>query len=115
MGAKIQIKWKNIESNAEIYYKKLEKYNLNNIYIDFIEKINLNFLIQKIFYVTNKTNLIDVQNEILKLNDCNIKLVFNKIMTKEMNTFRKCMLKKICYKNSQIILPKKLNIKILID
>jgi hypothetical protein len=109
------LKWKNIESNAEIFYKKLEKYNLNNIYIDFIEKINLNFLVYKIFYITNKTNLIDVQNEILKLNDNNIKLVFNKKITKEMNSFRKCMLKRICYKNSQIKLPKKLNIKIYID
>ena len=109
------LKWKNIESNAEIFYKKLEKYNLNKIYIDFIEKINLNFLVYKIFYITNKTNLIDLQNEILKLNDCNIKLVFNKKMTKEMNTFRKCMLKKIFYKNSQIKLPKKINIKIYID
>jgi len=109
------LKWKNIESNAEIFYKKLEKYNLNNIYIDFIEKINLNFLVYKTFYITNKTNLVNIQNEILKLTDNNIKLIFYKKMTKEMNSFRKCMLKRICYKNSQVKLPKKLNIKIYID
>jgi len=34
-------KWKDVESNSDIYHIKLKEYNLKNIYIDFIEKINL--------------------------------------------------------------------------
>jgi hypothetical protein len=109
------LKWKNIESNFDIFTKKLEIYNLNNIYIDFIEKINLSNIIFKIYHINHKTNLLELQNEILKLDDKNIKLIFDKKITKEMNTFRKCMLKNIYYKNSKNKLPKNLNIKIYID
>ena len=110
------IKWKNIESNLEIYYKKLEIYNKFDEYIDFIEKINLNNIFYKVYYIINNTNLLELQEKILKSNDKNIKLIFDKNnITKEMNTFRKCMLKKICYKNSQIKLNNILNIKILFE
>ena len=110
------LKWKNIESNLEIYNKKLEMYNTNKIYIDFIEKINLNYIETKKYYITSKTDLIELQKEILKLYSRNIHLIFDKNkITKEMNSFRKCMLKKICYKNSEIKLPKFLNIKILFE
>ena len=109
------IKWKNIESNLEIYNKKLEIYNDYKIYIDFIEKINLNNIFYKVYYIINNTNLLELQEKILKSNDKNIKLIFDKKkITKEMNSFRKCMLKKICYKNSQIKL-KNINIKILFE
>ena len=110
------IKWKNIESNLEIYNKKLEMYNDYKIYIDFIEKINLNNIFYKVYYIINNTNLLELQEKILKSNDRNIKLIFDKKkITKEMNSFRKCMLKKICYKNSQIKLSKNINIKILFE
>ena len=52
------IKWKNIESNSEIYNKKLEMYNNYKIYIDFIEKINLNNIFYKVYYIINNTNLL---------------------------------------------------------
>jgi hypothetical protein len=110
------LKWRNIESNLEIYNKKLEIYNKNNIYVDFIEKINLNFIEIKKYYINSKTNLIELQKEILKLYSTNIHLIFNKNkITKEMNSFRKCMIKRICYKNSEIKLPKVLNIKIFFE
>jgi len=110
------IKWKNIESNSEIYNKKLEMYSDYNIYIDFIEKLNLNNIFYKVYYIINNTNLLELQEKILKSNDRNIKLIFNKKkITKEMNSFRKCMLKKICYKNSKIKLSKNINIKILFE
>ena len=51
----------------------------------------------------NNTNLLELQEKILKSNDKNIKLIFDKNkITKEMNSFRKCMLKKICYKINEI-------------
>jgi hypothetical protein len=59
---------------------------------------------------------LELQEEILKSNDKNIKLIFDKSkFTKEMNSFRKCILKKHFYKNSQIKLPKNINIKILFE
>ena len=109
-------KWKSVESNSDIYHKKLEEYNFKKIYIDFIEKINLNFINNRIFYITSRTNLLDLQNEILKLNSSNISLIFDKNkITKEMNSFRKCFLKGYCYKNSGIKIPSTLVIKILYE
>jgi len=110
------LKWKNIESNLEIFNKKLEMYNNYKIYIDFIEKINLNNIFYKVYYIINNTNLLELQEEILKSNNKNIKLIFDKSkFTKEMNSFRKCILKKHFYKNSEIKLPKNINIKILFE
>ena len=110
------LKWKNIESNLEIFNKKLEMYNIYKIYIDFIEKINLNNIVYKVYYIKNNTNLLELQEQILKSNDKNIRLIFNRNkITKEMNSFRKCILKKICYKNSEIKIPKNINIKILFE
>jgi len=107
------LKWKNIESNSEIFNKKVEYYNLNKIYIDFIENTTLAC---KKFYISQKTDLLELQEQILKSNDKNIHLIFDKSkFTKEMNSFRKCILKKHFYKNSEIKLPNNINIKILFD
>lgn len=109
-------KWKSVESNSDIYHKKLEEYNLKKNYIDFIERINLNFINNRKIFVTTKTNLLALQNEILKLNSLNISLIFDKNkITKEMNSFRKCLLKGYCYKNSGIKIPSTLIIKILYE
>jgi len=110
------INWKDVESNSDIYHIKLEKYNLKKNYIDFIERINLNIINTINFYITSKTNLLNLQNEILKLNSMNIFLIFDKNkITKEMNSFRKCVLKRYCYKNSGIKIPSTLTIKILYE
>jgi hypothetical protein len=109
-------KWKNVESNSDIYHIKLKEYNLKNIYIDFVEKINLNLINNRKFYITSKTNLLDLQNEILKFNSTNILLILDKNkITKEMNSFRKCLVKGYCYKNSGIKIPSTLNIKFLYE
>jgi glycosyltransferase involved in cell wall biosynthesis len=69
----------------------------------------------KNYYITKNTNLLELQNNFLKINmDCNINLIFNKKnYTNEMNTFRKCILKRYFYKNSEIKIPSYLNINIL--
>ena len=107
------LKWKNIESNLEIFNKKVEYYNLNKMYIDFIENTTLAC---KKFYISQKTDLLELQKQILKSNNKNIHLIFDKSkFTKKMNSFRKCILKKHFYKNSEIKLPKNINIKISFD
>lgn len=110
------LKWKGIENNSEIFYIKLQEFNNKKIYIDFIEKINLNYINIKKFYITSKTNLLDIQNQILKFNSINIYLIFDKNkITKDMNSFRKCILKGYCYKNSGIKIPSTITIKILYE
>ena len=107
-------KWTNSENNLNIFNKKLFIFKLNNKYIDFIENINLDYLECKKFYINNETNLFEIQNELLNLNYMNIQLIFDKKKyTKEMNSFRKCILKNHFYKNSNIKIPKNLNIKII--
>ena len=107
------LKWKNIESNLEIFNKKVEYYNLNKMYIDFIENTTL---VCKKFHISQKTDLLELQEQILKSNNKNIHLIFDKgKFTKEMNSFRKCILKKHFYKNSEIKLPNNIIIKISFD
>jgi hypothetical protein len=107
------LKWKNIESNLEIFNKKVEYYNLNKMYIDFIENTTL---VCKKFHISQKTDLLELQEQILKSNNKNIHLIFDKSkFTKEMNSFRKCILKKHFYKNSEIKLPNNIIIKISFD
>jgi len=109
-------KWKNVESNSDIYHIKLKEYNLKNIYIDFLEKINLNLINNRKFYITRKTNLLDLQNEIIKFNSMNILFILDKNkITKEMNSFRKCLLKGYCYRNSGIKIPSTIYIKFLYE
>jgi hypothetical protein len=50
------------------------------------------------------------------MNSINIFLIFDKNkITKNMNSFRKCILKGYCYKNSGIKLPSTITIKILYE
>ena len=86
----------------QIYPNNLIK-NLDNINSD----IN--------YHITNKTNLLELQNNFLEFNKIKttINLIFDKNnYTKEMNTFRKCILSGYFYKNSSIKIPKNINIKI---
>jgi hypothetical protein len=109
------LNWKNIENNNTIFNNKNNFYKSHGKYIDYIENLNIN--IDDIFYkkyiITDKTNLLELQEEIINSNNRNIHLVFNKRnFTKEMNSFRKCILKRYCYKNSNIKLSKNIKIKI---
>ena len=93
----------NMENKINIYP--------NNI----IEDLN-NFKICREYHIKNNTNLLELQNNFFKFKniDMNINIIFNKNKyTAEMNTFRKCMLNKYFYKNSNIKIPQNLNIKIL--
>jgi hypothetical protein len=75
-----------------------------------------NIQICKNYIITNKTNLLELQNNFINLNNLNItiNLIFDKKnYTKEMNSFRKCILNKYFYKNSSIKIPKNIHIKIL--
>jgi hypothetical protein len=104
------LKWINIERNKDIF-----DYKLKNEYIDIIDNINL--INKKIieYFITNKTNLLELQKEFLKLDNNILYLIFDKKnITKEMNTFRKCISKRYFYKNSAIKLPKNLEIKIIL-
>jgi hypothetical protein len=107
------LKWKNIESNKNIIDHKIKK----NKYIDIIDNIdNINLVNKKTieYFITNTTNLLELQKEFLKLDNIKLHLIFDKKnFTNEMNTFYKCMKKGYFYKNSNIKLPKNINIKIL--
>ena len=75
-----------------------------------------NIQICKDYIITNKTNLLELQNNFLNLNNLNktINLIFDKKnYTKEMNSFRKCILNKYFYKNSSIKIPRNIHFKIL--
>jgi len=71
----------------------------------------------KNYYITKKTNLLELQNNFLKFSiNININLIFNKKnYTEQMNSFRKCILKKYCYKNSKIKIPSNLNINFIFE
>ena len=73
-----------------------------------------NIKICKNYNITNNTNLLKLQEEFLELGNTNINIIFNKKnYTKEMNSFRKCILNKYFYKNSSIKIPDNIHIKIL--
>jgi len=89
-------------------------YNNNNIIQVIPNNINEAELFNIVtdYYITKTTNLLELQNKFLELNNITINLIFDKKnYTNEMNTFRKCILKGYFYKNSQIKIPKDLNIK----
>ena len=66
------------------------------------------------YHITNKTNLVELQNDFLGLEHKYINIIFDKKnYTKEMNTFRKCILSRYFYKNSSIKIPDNIHIKIL--
>ena len=109
------LKWINIESNKDIF-----DYKLKNKYIDFIDIIininNIKYNINNInYFITKTTNLLELQKNFLELDNIKLNLIFDKKnFTKEMNSFRKCILKRYLYKNSNIKLPANLEIKIII-
>jgi len=99
---------KKIENNQSIFIKKKLHYEKNNEYIDIITLkniININ--------LNKKTDLLELQNLILNFIDDKIINFYidKKIITPEINTFRKCYLKGYCYKNSGIKIPKNIIIK----
>ena len=81
-----------------------------------IEYIDNNDKIYKNYHITNKTNLIELQNKFLELKHEYINLIFDKKnYTKEMNSFCKCILKRYFYKNSSLKIPNNIHIKILYE
>jgi hypothetical protein len=100
---------KKIENNIYIFNKKKEYYEKIGQYIDIIiPKIDIIDI-----PIKRDTNLLELQNLFMQftnnkiLNFC----IHKKEMTPEINTFRKCILKGYCYKNSEIKIPKNIKIK----
>jgi len=90
-------------------------YNIDNEIHVIPNNLNKASISNKNYYIKKSTNLLELQNQFLEFNNINmtINLIFDKKnYTNEMNTFRKCILKGYFYKNSQIKMPKNLNIKI---
>jgi len=63
--------------------------------------------------INNDTNLLELQKLLLQFTNYNIINFYinKKNMKSEVNTFRKCIHKGYCYKNSGIKIPKNLKIK----
>jgi hypothetical protein len=99
---------KKIENNQSIFIKKKLHYENNNEYIDII---TLNNIIN--INLNNKIDLLELQKLIISFsNDKIINFYIDKkIITPQINTFRKCYLKGYCYKNSGIKIPKNIIIK----
>jgi hypothetical protein len=99
---------KKIETNQSIFLKKKLHYENNNEYIDMI---TLNNIIN--INLNKKTDLLELQKLIISFsNDKIINFYIDKkIITSQINTFRKCYLKGYCYKNSGIKIPKNIIIK----
>ncbi len=99
---------KKIESNKNIFIKKKEIYKEFGKYIDIITGKNEPIKIE----INNNTNLLELQKLFIEFTDYKIMHFYinKKNMKSEVNTFRKCILKGYCYKNSCIKIPK--NIKI---
>jgi len=78
--------------------------------------INKILILEKNYKITKNTNLLELQNKFLELDNLNINIIFDKKnFTNEMNTFRKCILKGYFYKNSQIKIPSTVKIKFLFE
>jgi len=74
--------------------------------------------LNKNYYITKNTNLLELQNNFIDFFNVktNINLTFDKKnFTNEMNSFRKCILKRYFYKNSEIKIPSTINFKISIE
>jgi hypothetical protein len=108
---------KKIESNENIFIKKKEHYEERGEYIDFYTT-DIIIPIPKIdiidIPINSKTNLLELQNLFMQFtNNKILNFYINKNeMTQSINTFRKCILKGHCYKNSAIKIPKNLKIKL---
>ena len=98
---------KNVESNISIFNKKNQDYNKTKKYTDIILENNIiNITLNK------KINLLELQKLFLDFkSNIYINIYINKkIITNEINSFRKCYLKGHCYKNSAKKIPKNLTI-----
>jgi hypothetical protein len=108
---------KKIESNENIFIKKKEHYEEFGEYIDFYTT-DIIIPIPKIdiidIPINSNTNLLELQNLFMQFtNNKILNFYINKNdMTQSINTFRKCILKGHCYKNSGIKIPKNLRIKL---
>lgn len=108
---------KKIESNENIFIKKKEDYEERGEYIDFYTT-DIIIPIPKIdiidIPINSNTNLLELQNLFMRFtNNKILHFYINKNeMTQSINTFRKCILKGHCYKNSGIKIPKNLKIKL---
>ena len=103
---------KKIESNENIFNKKKGYYEKTGQYIDIIkQKIDIIDIID--IPINNNTNLLEIQNLFMQFTNNKILNFYinKKDMTAVINTFRKCILKGYCYKNSEIKIPKNLIIK----
>ena len=114
-------------SDYNINFNKIEKFKNDLTLKLFINKgVNVviypnnsinaldNIKLCKNYNITNNTNLLKLQEEFLELDNTNINIIFNKKnYTKEMNSFRKCILNKYFYKNSSIKIPRNIHFKIL--
>ena len=111
--------------NADILLKnKLEYYNKNKIYVDISENIDcFNIYYNALsnqnnitIYINNNTKLEKLQKSFLLLRNIKLLLIFDKKnYTSNMNSFRKCILKKYLYKNSNIKLPKSLDFRVIFE
>jgi hypothetical protein len=106
---------KKIENNQNIFNKKKEYYKKTGKYIDIFN--NNDIIIPKIdiidIPIKRDTNLLELQNLFMQFTNDKILhfYIHKKEMTHEINTFRKCILKGHCYKNSGIKIPKNVKIK----
>ena len=60
--------------------------------------------------IDKNTNLLEIQQKILKSNKNIYIQIDKKSFNKDINTFVKCMKKGYCYKNSSIKIPNKIKI-----
>jgi hypothetical protein len=99
---------KKIESNKIIFIRKKEIYKEIGKYIDIIMEKNDTIKIE----INNDTNLLELQKLFIEFTDYKIINFYinKKNMKSEVNTFRKCIHKGYCYKNSGIKIPKNLKI-----
>jgi hypothetical protein len=99
---------KKIESNKNIFIRKKEFYKEFGKYIDFFTEKNDPIKIE----INNDTNLLELQKLFIEFTDYKIMHFYinKKNMKSEVNSFRKCILKGYCYKNSGIKIPKNLKI-----
>jgi len=108
---------KKIQNNQNIFERKKDFYSKTNKYIDIIDII-------KNYIIPPKENIVKIELKpninLLELQKLLMEYTTNKIiyfyikkeeMTSQINSFRKCLLKGFCYRNSRIKISKYLKIK----
>jgi len=107
-NSNIKILRKKTENNISIFLRKKNFFEKYGEYVDILTKINIiNINLRK------ETKLLELQKLLMQFNDEKIINFYidKKIMTNEINTFRKCYLNGYCYKNSGFKIPKNIRIK----